>query len=563
MREKRKFFTRLLLAFLLVSFVPVLLLGFVSRAGAERNSLKEIKRQVASASTYINQSITSVLELFETRLINLSRDKEVIQYLKEPGLDDSQIIYSKMYNLLSGYFDSFMFHLLSVDGKVALTTGTIPLEYNTETFKDWGFIRILSNSYKAEFYVNRLTNGDVVSSGIAIREKGKIIGYAIIDMNKHTLERTLSDYALTLPFVYSLIDERGYILFDQIGFDKKEVFVNNLIDIAANTVNEAEVNNRKYILSSTRLENTDFLLYCAVPVDLVMDNNQRIMVFTLFFAIITFSFSVIFSIGFAKSLSRPISTMTQMMKQVEKGNLAVRCNCSKNDELGQLSQRLDLMVEKLDSLFKENLEKQDLLRTAELHSLKAQIDPHFLYNTLDCIRYMIKLGMCKEASKATSDLGILLKNSISNSKDMNTVFEAMHIINSYLEIVCLEHPDKFNIKMDINPNLYEIQIPKLLIQPIVENAIIHGLEDKMGIGNLSIKGTRGEDYIKFEITDDGNGMNEETLALVLRGKSGSVAIQNIIKRLSLYYGDKATLEIKSEVGKGTQVVVKIPYTEDK
>jgi two-component system sensor histidine kinase YesM len=255
------------------------------------------------------------------------------------------------------------------------------------------------------------------------------------------------------------------------------------------------------------------------------------------------------------------------MEKVEKGDIHARVEiCRGDDEIAYMARRFNEMVESLDDLFQKNMEKQDRLRLAEIKSLQAQINPHFLYNTLDSIKWLAKLNGVDEVSVIVSKLGNLLKNSIHSEGDLDTVEESMYLIDSYLSIQKIRFKNKFDIVVDIDEAILQCLVPKLVIQPIVENAIVHGIENKIGKSTVKITGKKENDRIVFEVEDDGAGISRENLeklrnSVALTRITENVALANIHNRIKLYYGEKYGIEIYSEEGKGTRVRVAMPVDD--
>ena len=261
-----------------------------------------------------------------------------------------------------------------------------------------------------------------------------------------------------------------------------------------------------------------------------------------------------------------MSKIVSVMGEAEQGNLKARTDVVRNDELGDLANGLNTMIENLDELFEENLQKQDNLRLAEIKQLQAQINPHFLYNTLDSIKYLAKLKMTDEIDSVISRLGILLKSSINSKGGVETVKETMFIIKSYLELQQICYPGKFDFSMDIDPEIESFVLPKLIIQPIVENAIIHGMGNKLGKCTLLIRGKVYAGSVILEIIDDGIGMDEELVASILSPTSArketegmSIGLKNIHRRIQLFFGNAYGLEIESPESLGTTVRIRLPF----
>ena len=284
--------------------------------------------------------------------------------------------------------------------------------------------------------------------------------------------------------------------------------------------------------------------------DLILDNFNYITLTTSIIAVFSLLLCFIVSWVLARSVTKPIKNIVSVIKKVETGDMTARTDINRDDEIGDLASGLNKMIVKVDNLFKVNLEKQDRLRLAELKNLYSQINPHFLYNTLDSIKWLAKLKQFDDINTVVTKLGLLLKNNINNHIDIVTVEESMKFIESYLAIEKIRYAEKLNIDIYVDPNILYCKIPKLTIQPIVENAIIHGIENKIGAGTISIRFYQNNEDIVFEVKDDGIGMSGEKLAEIKTAiKSSethdSIGLQNTNRRLKLYYGEKYGIKIQS------------------
>jgi len=290
-------------------------------------------------------------------------------------------------------------------------------------------------------------------------------------------------------------------------------------------------------------------------------SNLYLVPITLFIALISILLCLLVSYLLGKNFSTPISKIRETMDKAKKGNLEARTEITRSDEIGDIAIGLDGMIQDLDTLFKENLEKQNSLRQAKLKNLQQQINPHFLYNTLDSVKYLAKLGKTEEVQQVVKRLGLLMRHSINNEDSEESVKEAMSIIIAYLELQQLCYPDKFTYKLDIQDEILSYRIPRLIIQPIVENAIIHGIAPKIDQGNLVVQGYQKDGELVFVIKDDGVGMEEikrQTIVTNSGMDCDSIALGNIQKRIKLYYGKQYGLEIQSAKEKGTTVTLRIP-----
>jgi two-component system, sensor histidine kinase YesM len=261
------------------------------------------------------------------------------------------------------------------------------------------------------------------------------------------------------------------------------------------------------------------------------------------------------------------------MMELSTGNFDVTMEYKGKDEIGILSAYFNNMVKKLKDLINENyqskIRENELLfleKEAQLNALQQQINPHFLYNTLESIKWMAYMNGAKEASDMATALGKFFKGSITKGNDWVTLEEEIEHLKNYIYIQQLRYQDKFIISWDIDEEIKYYKTIKLILQPILENAIVHGIEDMKTGGIITIKGYMAEKSVCFEITDNGRGMSIRELTELksrflsdLSGsKQGSIGISNVFKRLKLYFGENSSFVIESEEGKGTTVKFRIP-----
>ncbi|MFC4386695.1 histidine kinase [Gracilibacillus marinus] len=306
--------------------------------------------------------------------------------------------------------------------------------------------------------------------------------------------------------------------------------------------------------------------------DIYEQKKDSIQLGTLFF--LTIISSIIFTIGLyfyiSNRLIDPVKTLKRQMKKASKGDLKATVTTLGDDEIADLGRSYNTMLERIRGLIKNNLEKQNELNQAEFRVMQAQINPHFLYNTLDTIVWMAIAKDHESVTKLTKSLSQYCRISLSKGNDWITVGEEVDHITNYLQIQKIRYEEILDYSIDIDTKIYRREILKLLLQPIVENAIYHGIKNKRGKGYIIIKGKEIANEMVFEIIDNGIGMTKERLAylrdkiekreVIEKAKSG-FGLYNVAQRLTLYYGENATLSINSWENAGTRVVIKIPRSE--
>lgn len=265
---------------------------------------------------------------------------------------------------------------------------------------------------------------------------------------------------------------------------------------------------------------------------------------------------------------KPILKLQHCMGQVKYGNLTAYydTNTSK-DEIYELGISYNKMLDKIAKLVDEIYKEQNEKRIAELAVLQAQIKPHFLYNTLDNLKWMAKEHGAEDVAKTITSLSSFFRIFLSNGQEHITLADEFKHTRSYLDIQSVRYRQKLSYSIDLDDEIKSIYVVKIIVQPFVENSIYHGIKPKTGKGHISIKGIKKGKFIEITIDDDGVGMNEKCLnALSDKMKSMDstkhFGMINTLVRLKSSYGNNASVEIESKEFVGTRVKIKIPIKED-
>lgn len=266
-------------------------------------------------------------------------------------------------------------------------------------------------------------------------------------------------------------------------------------------------------------------------------------------------------------ISRPIKMLERSMERVEQGDFTVNEPIRGCHEVEQLSARFHLMMAKVRELMNQIIREQEAKRKSELEVLQAQIHPHFLYNTLNSVVRMVGIGKNEDVITTITSLSKLFRISLSRGKSIITVQEEIEHVRNYLIIQKMRYKQKFEYEIEAQAEVLACKTLKLLLQPIVENAIYHGIEPMADPGHIRISASLCEDKLLFAVQDNGLGMpphvREQVLAGGYKSEGGSgVGIQNVNERIRLTFGEEYGLEIESELEVGTTVKVWLPYLRD-
>ena len=268
--------------------------------------------------------------------------------------------------------------------------------------------------------------------------------------------------------------------------------------------------------------------------------------------------SVLLSTLVVKHYISPIKTLREQMDEVQKGNLDEHLPVVVNNEIGQLTAHFNLMQDSIHLLMQRLVEESEAKRNAELKALQSQINPHFLYNTLASIRFMIFSGEKQSADDIVVSLIHLMKNALSNSQRFVTIEMELRCLDDYIRIQKYTFAQPFDVEIDVPPEVRSCYIIKLLLQPIVENAIFHGLKPKATDCRLRIIGRCEDDAINIFIQDNGVGFDPSRAAKTTSPLSAGIGLSNVNDRIQLYFGKRYGARITSTPGRGTEVYIHLP-----
>lgn len=294
--------------------------------------------------------------------------------------------------------------------------------------------------------------------------------------------------------------------------------------------------------------------------------------------IVLFSFAVSLNgyVTVSNKIHKPLADMKQLSTEISHGNLLARTKVPDVEELMPLAKNMNFMAEQIDILFRKNIEEQKNFQKAEVKALQAQITPHFLYNTFDTIIWLAEQEETDKVVNITKAFSEFLRISLSRGHEWITVQQELDHIRNYLKIQKIRYNDILNYEISVSPELENFKIIKLVLQPLVENAIYHGIKNKRGRGNLKVTAeykSDKKDAIIFTVEDDGAGFTKERLEQVnqemnngsedAENLSSVYGLYNVNKKLKLYYGERTEgLKIESELGKGSKISFEIPCIDD-
>ena len=315
----------------------------------------------------------------------------------------------------------------------------------------------------------------------------------------------------------------------------------------------------------------DFIVRVIESATITNEHHRQITFVLTVIQIFTVLFVTIFAIftqrSVTASINNPIKRLENLSKRIAEGDFSVRVKLPQVSELDGLTENLNIMAVKIQELIAENVKEQQNLQKSEMKALQAQITPHFLYNTFDTIVWLAEEKKNDQVIDITRAFSSFFRISLNKGKDFLTVSEEFEHVKSYLTIQKIRYRDILDYEIEYQSEMADCQILKLVLQPLVENALYHGIKNKRGRGLLQVKGWRENNRLHFSVQDNGIGMTEEKLANIMKQINGSAdpedlnnvyGLYNVNKRLELYYDTSTKLVITSQYKSGTTVYFSVP-----
>jgi two-component system sensor histidine kinase YesM len=394
--------------------------------------------------------------------------------------------------------------------------------------------------------------------------KGVILIDIKLDAIKNIIENSKPG---TAGFIY-IMDSNNDIVYTPVNNIVYRI-KNEWIKDINNEIIIKNINGENYQLTKIVSKYTGWETIGVFPESESLRVIEKIKYYSLAVAIIALIIAEVLVIVFTKSIVKPIHKLKKLMRKAQEGDFTVSFNAKYDDEIGELGNSFNIMVKEINNLINLVQIQEKEKRIAEMNVLQAQIKPHFMYNTLDTIRWMAEEHSEDEIVEIIEAFTNLLRISLSKGNEIISVNEELRHIQSYLTIQKIRYEDKLDYEIQFDENILDYKLIKLILQPLVENAIYHGIKEKRGNGRMLITGKKQGEALYFTIADNGKGMKEEVVTKINNmlvnddEKTDKIGygIFNVNKRIKLMYGDEYGLKYKSVYGDGTIVELTHPIIE--
>ncbi len=550
------------------------IIGIVSFLVTTRTVDENTNVYVQQLVNQINYDIEYYLKNIDSSLNTIKSNEEIYSYFEREGIDPDfeSYISDTLNDYLVSRNDAVNVFLVRKDGSIIVNKGGYELKQDfsipfmsTDKVKDDAME--ISNAHIQNLIVDRYKW--VVSCGTRIYDdkNGDYLGTAVIDLNFNLIDDMLDNVSLGEKGYMFITDEEGNIIYhpkhELIYSGIREEAIELIVDSKDGYVTTMEDDREKHYIISTS-DYSGWKVVGAVYVDELNPYEEVTkQIYSLLIGL-SLLLAILISIIISRRFLHPIKDLSEGMHKFKHGDLDTVVDIKEENEFGELAESFNDMTRRIKNLIEKNTRVEKAKRKFELKSLQSQINPHFLYNTLDSIIWMAEAQMNREVVEMTDSLAKLFRISINRGSEFVTVAQEIEHIESYLKIQKLRYGEKLNYEINADPALMTLRIVKIIIQPIVENAIYHGIKQLATPGMIWINLTDKDNLIEIVIRDNGAGMDEETLEKLLNphedmgsGKGG-IGVLNVDQRIKLHYGEEFGISIESEVFEGTRVTMTLP-----
>lgn len=585
---KRKIRSRLLIFFLVITFLPITTLGVFSNLIYTKIVENKVNQHTEQMINQIELNIDNYIKSVENILMYISNSEDIINFLNQS--DESNETYElntleeRIKRSLKVYTDinSEIFGLLIVNNDDKYISNELEKKTRDSLTSEIWYMESINKSEKVHFFSKPIGRNlrsyksysaeDIISISKAVIDKNtnEPIGVVMADINLKKFDDIIKDNYIGEKGFFYLLDNNNNIVYSPVNPIIYRINSNNFDSKTDSFIRS--INNETFKIMYTTSNVTGWK---SIGVFSFKDISKDITVmerFTLIIAIATSFLAVFFSLLFTNSIVTPIKELKTLMKGVESGDLDLKFEEERyRNEFGELGHSFNHMVSEIKKLINMVYREQRSKRKAEIETLQAQIKPHFLYNTLDTIAWMAEDYNAKDIVNLVGALTKVFRIGLSKGKEVINLKDEIAHINSYLIIQKYRYEDKLSYEINFDKDILDTLILKLITQPIVENAIYHGIKEKRGKGSISINFRKIDDEIIITVEDNGAGMPEEKLeninsmletsnSFCIDSESGSgYGISNVNTRIKLTYGQIYGLRYYSKLGEGTKVEITLPF----
>lgn len=599
--------TKLMMMFIALTLIPLIAVGLV----AYFKSFETISEHSKAASMYVADELARSIDIqFQDtrRLLELENNSTALQFLfrqTDSYADAKQILQTfALYRETYTYDHVLNISMVNLYGRgISERKGVFSLNQNP--LRNPHFAHLLTHPDDVLIIpatdsspLDRLDGFEYPDGGIitiisTIRQQitNEVIGFIVIDLDDNFVRHFIDHATFGETGNFIVTDSSGRPIYQsaEASHHIQQLHTNDylLLNHKDTMIADVSGNNGPLFITYTTSQETGWKIIGIAPLAEIVEDAYEIRRLIIISTGSSILFIFVLYFFMTTRLTKPIHTLMHKMRQASSGNLDARVHPSGSDEIADLGKCFNMMTGQIKDLMDKSIREQRLIQMAELRMLQAQINPHFLYNTLDSIVWMAEAGKNDQVIHLIQALSRFFRISLSKGRDLITVKEDLEHVSYYLMIQQVRYRDILEYSIDVPNELLSCRILKMTLQPIVENALYHGIKNKRGKGMIRISGKIEDDVLLITISDNGAGMSQDIIERISRrnqnitwqemlGESGErepfgepspikeqagYGLYNVEQRIRLYFGPEYGTTIESQEGVGTDVTIRIPVYE--
>lgn len=552
-----KFRYKLITTYILLGIIPMTIMGLVWYNQTRTILMKQEK---SSIENYLTQAVSNMDN--QLRIYNNLSDyiafNQQISHVVSHEYDSYYDMYNQFSNVLDPMLASLKYFHSDIN-QITIYTKNNVVKHNTTLApiteienEDW--YKIIKGNNDIHWFVSQDEKKVFCARNIPTLENNYEVGVLYVQVDYEKLFESFKQMNDSNYGIF-IMDELGNNIFN---FDQFED-PNKSRKMTFDEFNKGIGKENIYTIVTAHSVNNNWTVSLYKPQKLIYESTNFMITGNVIAIMLLIVFSIIITSVLSKVMVSGLEKLRANMEEVEKGNMEITVKSNNEDEVGALIRGFEKMIIQIKALIEDVYESRLIQKDYEMKALQAQINPHFLYNSLSLINWMALETDQEDISKITLSLSTFYRTALNKGKNILRVRDEIKNMRSYLDIQLMMHDYEFDVDVQVEEDILDYNILNLILQPLIENAINHGIDLKTnGRGCIKIIGKKQNDEIVLIVSDNGVGMSKEQAESILTNKSNGYGVKNVNERIKLYYGEQYQLKIESEIGIGTKVKVTIP-----